>query len=575
MSKTEPKTLLLVEDEVIIALSEKMQLEQAGYRVVHAASGEAAVENLHSRNDTIDLILIDIDLGKGIDGIETAQEIIKDHDIPLLFLSSHTEKEIVQKTEQITNYGYVVKNSSITVLDASIKMAFKLFEAQKNIQLQKMEIEAAYEEMQVSNEVLQETQNSLISSESAVRNKLNAILEPEGDIGTLELSDIIDTHALQSLMEDFYDLTGILGAILDIRGNILVAAGWQDICTKFHRCNPITAQHCKESDTILTKGVSEGTFKVYRCKNNMWDMVTPLVLDNNHIGNIFIGQFIYEDEKIDTHIFQNQAKKYGFDEEAYLAALNKVPRFSREKVNKGMAFYSKIAKMISSLSYSSIKLSRTITEKEIAEKKIKTLLAEKELILKEVHHRIQNNMSTIKSLLSIQSDAQRDIQVKNLFKDAISRVESVRTLYDKLYRSGNFQNVSMKDYLSSLVEEIVNIFPQEYDLTIRSEIDDISLNTKLISNIGIIINELTTNTMKYAFAGRTNGTISLKVSKQEDAIRLTYADDGIGMPESVTFETSTGFGIQIIKMLVEQIDGSLRIERGAGTKYVIEFDGKD
>jgi two-component sensor histidine kinase/ligand-binding sensor protein/DNA-binding response OmpR family regulator len=575
MNKTGPKTLLLVEDEVIIALYEKMQLEQAGYRVVHAVSGETAVEIIHSRNEVIDLILIDIDLGKGIDGIETAQEILNDHDIPLLFLSSHTEKEIVQKTEQITNYGYVVKNSSITVLDASIKMAFKLFEAQKNIQQQKMEIEAAYEEMQTSNEVLQETQNSLIHSESAVRNKLKALLEPEGDIGTLELSDIIDTKALQSLMEDFYDLTGILGAILDIKGNILVATGWQDICTKFHRCNPIAAQYCKESDTILTKGVSEGTFKVYRCKNNMWDMVTPLVLDNNHIGNIFIGQFIYEDEDVDISIFRNQAKKYGFDEEAYLAALDKVPRFSSEKVNKGIAFYSKIAKMISSLSYSSIKLSRMITEKEIAEKKIKTLLVEKELILKEVHHRIQNNMSTIKALLTIQSDAQRDIQVKNLFMDAISRVESVRTLYDKLYRSGNFQNASMKDYLSSLVEEIVNIFPRKSELTINSEIDDISLNTKLISNIGIIINELTTNTMKYAFAGRAHGTISLKVSKNDDTIRLMYADDGIGIPESVTFETSTGFGIQIIKMLVEQINGSLQIERGAGTKYVIEFDGKD
>jgi two-component sensor histidine kinase len=133
----------------------------------------------------------------------------------------------------------------------------------------------------------------------------------------------------------------------------------------------------------------------------------------------------------------------------------------------------------------------------------------------------------------------------------------------------------MKDYLSSLVAEIVHIFPRKSELTIHSEIDDISLNTKLISNIGIIINELTTNTMKYAFAGRTNGTITLKVSRSDDAIRLIYADDGIGMPESVTFETSTGFGIQIIKMLVEQINGSLQIERGAGTKYVIEFDGKE
>src|SRR6056297_1400719 len=127
------KYILLVEDESIIALSEKMQLESYGYSVDFVSNGEEAINSILNDNDKYDLILMDIDLGTGIDGTQAAEEILKIKDIPVVFLSSHTEPEIVEKTENITSYGYVVKNSGIVVLDASIKMAFKLFEANHKI----------------------------------------------------------------------------------------------------------------------------------------------------------------------------------------------------------------------------------------------------------------------------------------------------------------------------------------------------------------------------------------------------------------------------------------------------------
>lgn len=126
------KTILLVEDEAIVAMAEKSQLERFGYGVITANSGERAVE-LAKGNSVIDAILMDIDLGKGMDGTQAAQNILMDRDIPIVFVSSHTEPEVVKKTENITSYGYVVKSSSITVLDASIKMAFKLFDSKKNL----------------------------------------------------------------------------------------------------------------------------------------------------------------------------------------------------------------------------------------------------------------------------------------------------------------------------------------------------------------------------------------------------------------------------------------------------------
>jgi PAS domain S-box-containing protein len=132
MSAVDKKLILLVEDERIVALAERMSLETCGYGVIMAGSGEQAVEMMKSRGD-VDVILMDIDLGAGMDGTEAAMLILSERDLPVVFLSSHTETSIVEKTERITSYGYVVKSSGITVLDASIKMALKLFAANRRI----------------------------------------------------------------------------------------------------------------------------------------------------------------------------------------------------------------------------------------------------------------------------------------------------------------------------------------------------------------------------------------------------------------------------------------------------------
>jgi PAS domain S-box-containing protein len=349
MNTNGKKTILLVEDEALIAMAEAQVLRKHGYGVVIVHNGEKAVEAVDS-NPEISLILMDIDLGKGIDGPQTAERILAAHDLPIVFLSSHTEPEVVEKTERIASYGYVVKNSGATVLDVSIKMAFKLFAAK--------------------NEVKKHEEN-LRESEATVRKKLKAITEPEGDIGTLELADIIDQKALQTMMEDFYNLTRIGGAILDVSGKILVGVAWQEICSKFHRVHPDTLKNCVESDLNLTKGVPAGTCKAYHCKNNMWDIVTPIIVDEKHLGNLFIGQFFFEDEVPEYELFRKQARQYGFNETEYLAALDRVPRFSREKVNRAMAFYSRLAEMISSLSYTTIRLSRSMVQHQQAVEDLK------------------------------------------------------------------------------------------------------------------------------------------------------------------------------------------------------------
>ena len=124
--------LLMVEDDSLVAALHIRLLEEYGYRVTWQASGEEALQALTALEEgPIDLVLMDIDLGPGMDGPATARAILETHNLPILFLSSHTEKEIVERTEAITTYGYVVKHSGVVVLDASIKMALRLFEARQ------------------------------------------------------------------------------------------------------------------------------------------------------------------------------------------------------------------------------------------------------------------------------------------------------------------------------------------------------------------------------------------------------------------------------------------------------------
>jgi PAS domain S-box-containing protein len=191
---------------------------------------------------------------------------------------------------------------------------------------------------------------ALKESENRVKAKLDAIISPVGDIGKLELADIVDTQAIQLLMDDFYKLTNIGMAIIDLKGKVLVATGWQDICTQFHRIHPETCKNCVESDTLLSQEVEEGTYKIYKCKNNMWDMVTPIYVGSKQVGNLFLGQFLFADEAPDYDIFRSQARRYGFNEVDYFAALERVPRWNEVTVDTVMAFYTKFAHLISSLS---------------------------------------------------------------------------------------------------------------------------------------------------------------------------------------------------------------------------------
>ena len=217
-------------------------------------------------------------------------------------------------------------------------------------------------------------------------------------------------------------------------------------------------------------------------------------------------------------------------------------------------------------------MSTEITARKLAEERIKSLLAEKELILREVHHRIKNNMNTIRNLFALQSLEAEDPEVAAALIDAGNRVVSMLVLYDKLYCSAEFNKLSVKEYFDTLIDEIISGFPKNDVVKIIKQIEDITLDVKVLSPLGIILNELLTNIMKYAFTVEKNGIVSVILMTNNNHVIIIVGDNGITMPESVNFENTPGFGLSLVSMLTQQIGGSIRIDRGDGTRFILEFD---
>ncbi len=192
----------------------------------------------------------------------------------------------------------------------------------------------------------------------------------------IKLVDLIDIPVFQDLMDSFYTLAGVPTAILDLDGNILIKSGWQKICTDFHRKDPISASRCLESDTVLAGDLKKGQkFNIYKCKNGLVDVATPIIVDGLYIGNLFAGQFFFE--KPDIDFFSQQAEQLGFNKKKYLKALENVPIISENQIKKSMDFLTNLTVIITNTAIDRKKL--LVLNKSLGQQvRERTLYLEKE-----------------------------------------------------------------------------------------------------------------------------------------------------------------------------------------------------
>src|SRR6056297_1894433 len=197
---------------------------------------------------------------------------------------------------------------------------------------------------------------------------------------------------------------------------------------------------------------------------------------------------------------------------------------------------------------------------------------EKEMLLREVHHRIKNNMSSIEALLRMQADSLDNPTAVTSLEEAASRLQSMMVLYDKLYRQGMVDSMSVAEYLPALLKEILEIFPGGKKVQLHTEVDDILFNAQELSSLGIMTNELVSNSLKHGFLGQAEGHISVVLRREsEQKLEFIYRDDGVGVSDSVISGESGGLGFMLIRSMIDQFEGTFEISGKQGILVRILF----
>ena len=226
----------------------------------------------------------------------------------------------------------------------------------------------------------------------------------------------------------------------------------------------------------------------------------------------------------------------------------------------------------------SVHISKDITQRKEAEDRIQGLLNEKQLLLRETHHRIKNNMNVIAALLSLQASHMEEGPGHLALDEARRRVLSMMVVYDKLYRSDDFRNISSADYLSQLLDEIGIQFSQT-GVRLKRDFEDFMLDSTVLFPMGIIMNELITNSFKYAFPDGKAGCIKVSLHKEPETgtVRFCIADDGIDFLPDLSADAPSGFGLVLVKALADQMSADISVEGTGGTMFCFRFlpEGRD
>lgn len=961
MEQYNGKTLLLVEDDALVAMDESRQLQECGYRVIPVQSGTDAVTTFQQEPD-IDLVLMDINLGDGKDGTRVARELLAIREVPILFLSSHTEPEIVEKTEAVSSYGYVVKNSGITVLDASIKMAFRLFAANRRLEEETQhlvttlnsigdaviatdmdarivrinpiaaqltgwtvqeavgrpltevfrivngksrepvdnpvtdvlkrgtivglanhtlllskdgteyqiadsaapirsrsgatlgvvlvfrDVSAEYKlretlaenearfralfeqagdgvavhdlkgyfidvnqrlcdlfgytrdefrSMHVSQthppdqEVLEKTQSPLtdlektrhVTFEAPFRTKSGEIFEGQISAGLIEVGDKQFVQTIfrdisqrkraqaelaqrEAFLADVFDSVQDGISVLDtdlriLRVNKTMQNWYQDkaplagkqcfVCYQDRKtaCSPCPSIRCMETGHtereivpgppgsvvewielfsfpvrdrkegrimgavefvrditeqkraqkdlhILSATVQQSTegiaiadldgqityandawavmhgyedghglvgvnLAVFHSKGQLEKDVVPFNKKVKELGTWRgeVGHITCEGQEFPTlmtstllrdeqgrplaiagiakditerkqaeadlrqsdrryrELFENSRDGfvivdsegrfisanqaychmlgYSLDElkqkkDFYEITPEKWREWEREEIwekrllqdgysgiyekeymrKDGTVFPVELQSYTVHREDGSIEylwgIARDISDRKQTEDRIRSLLKEKDIMLKEVHHRIKNNMNTVKSMLSLQAVSLKHEAARKELEEAASRITSMMLLYDKLYRGENPDLVSIRGYLSSLVDEVVKTNLK--DVHVTKEIDDLMVPEKTASSLGIIVNELVTNSLKHAFGKTQDNRISITAKQTKNRLAIVIQDNGCGFKHQ---PDSDGFGLSLVESLVKKLGGKLKIEAIQGTRCSFDF----
>ncbi len=223
--------------------------------------------------------------------------------------------------------------------------------------------------------------------------------------------------------------------------------------------------------------------------------------------------------------------------------------------------------------YQIIGITHDVTERKQTEQQIKESLQEKEVLLQEIHHRVKNNLQVISSLLDLQSQHIKEPTLLERFRESRNRVKSMALVHENLYQSKNFARVNFTQYIQTLIGDLFQVYGVNPDqIALEQELDEVTLSIDIAIPCGLIINELVSNSLKHAFPNQAQGTLYIALLCDQDKYyTLTIGDNGRGFPLNWDIKTVDSLGLQLVKILSEQLDGTLQVNSHSGTEFCLKF----
>lgn len=578
--------ILLVEDERIVALSEQRTLERYGYAVTTVHSGEGAVERVLG-DEGIDLVLMDIDLGAGIDGTEAATRLLEVRELPVVFLTGHAEREMVDRVKGITRYGYVLKTAGEFVLVQAIEMAFELFESRQEA------VAAAERYRSVSNltgEIIVQhdaeghwtflndracefwggTRGELIGrdfhdfvhpddvagegrvmeqlagNERSIRGHLNRQKTPHGWRVVEWNSEIIRDQGGRAVG---YQATGRdVTDRIDLERSLTYH---RDLLQKIMYTTPTSILVLAADGTIThvnrrageLLGVDPVEVEGLRRDRLPWRLESstgePALLDEGPFATV---------RRTGRPVFNLEYTLRRPDGGTRLLQISSAPLLDPDGTFDG-----------------TVTVLVDVTEPREAEQRVARLLDEKNLLIREIHHRVKNDLNLVQSLASLQMRHSSHAETKAALEEMINRLAVMSRVYDGLRSGDDLQHVALDELLTTLVDGLRRT---TLPAGVEIELDAPRIVVRQVVSvaIGIMANELITNAVRHGLRDGAEGTIAVRAAAVDDAVEVVVTDSGPGFPASFLGEPTYGYGLTIVDALARQHDGSLELDNAEGAR---------